>query len=290
MASYPIPPWLHGNNPTELAALAQAGMRSRQQFDIERQRMQQQSQMAEMELAAKQAAQEQAQMRQSQDLQVEKAYKDASLGLRERELNQQQQKVDFQIKSASQKAMAQAEASSRIAAGEDPTKVWMEMGPELGMTANAMASLTRKGPGEFPGAQAIEGLPENYLGVQTGPGTRQVVRLPEKFQGGSVQGIPVLDPVSGEPIEGAYAIPSPSGGVSVHNAPKMTGYEAAAKNLASKQAAGGTKAPAPMTKGSKKPTAEAIDYLRAHPDTALQFDKKYGAGSADKFLNPQQVQ
>lgn len=282
MANYPIPPWLHGNNPTELAALAQAGQKASIQFGMERQRMQQQQQMAEMELVAKQAAQEQAQMRQAQELQVEKAYKDASLGLRQQELAQQEQRINSQVKVASQKAMAQAEASRRIAAGEDPSKVWMEMGPMLGAPASSMAALAGgQTPMNYPGAQTIEGLPEDlFKGVQTGPRTRAIVRLPQKFEGSSVSSVPVTDE-NGEPIEGVFGVPNATGGVSIHNVPKKTGYEAAQANLASKQAAaGGTKTATGTTPSPR--LARARELHKLHPDWTkpqilAQVNKEFGS-------------
>lgn len=206
--SYPIPPWIHGVSPGEIGQLTLEASKANAQIQEQQQRLQQESAQASQKLAAQQEAEQQDTLREQQRLNIEKAYKDAEIGLRKQQLDQSKQQLAAQTQMAARKFQAQQQAQQRIQAGEDPSKVWMELGPQLGMNGPAMAALAKK-PFQFGGATGVPGLPDDYKAVQTGPESRRIMHIPSTATGSEIGSpIPVVGP-NGEKL--GFRIPMPNG-------------------------------------------------------------------------------
>lgn len=115
------------------ARLAQDAAQHAQAIQLQREKLAQDAQQAEMELMAKQQAAQQQQLRQQQEMEIEKAYKQAQIGLRQREVDESAKVLEFKTQQAAQHTLIQQTAQQRIARGEDPQKVWQELGPQAGV-------------------------------------------------------------------------------------------------------------------------------------------------------------
>lgn len=120
--------------------LAQEAQQASARFAMEGQRLQEQRQIAEMELSAKMATQQQEQMRRQQEMEIEKSYRQTQIGLEERRLQQASQLMDMKLKEAAQSFAAQQTYQTEMAApGADPLKVLMRLGPSVGASIPAAA-------------------------------------------------------------------------------------------------------------------------------------------------------
>jgi hypothetical protein len=114
-------------------------------------------------------------LRADHKIAIEKAQSDALLGIRQSQLELQQQRAVETAKRAALTFQAQETYRRRVAGGEDPRKVLLEIGPGMGMTGSGMASLT-KAPDEMfipPPARDVMDEGGNPTGVQmfqTSPG------------------------------------------------------------------------------------------------------------------------
>lgn len=264
---YPIPPWLTPQAAQGYGELAGAAHRAALQAKLEREKMAQQAAQAAMQMQARQqelAANMQARaeamrseaMREDQKLRIEKAYKDSVLGIQQQELDIRQKTAEHSIKQAAASFAAKQEAGRRIAAGEDPQKVWMELGPTMGITGNAMANLSKK-PFEMGSASDIEGLP-GFKQIQTGPETRRIVRLPPNLEGMNTTPTPVV--ANGKVI--GYNIPRIPG-TTFRGAPKENKMDALLQQAAA------TKGGSPAV---QSPTAAAAEAIRMVGDRRAAFD------------------
>lgn len=140
MASYPIPPWLHGyGDPGELLLQSQRQGAAIQQA---KQRLAQQEQQAAMENETRQEIAAQRAREEQQQLEIDRARVSAETGLKSRQLDQAQAKATQTSTAAAHRFSAQQQMSQRIAAGEDPAKVALSI-PELGIPGSGIAALAR---------------------------------------------------------------------------------------------------------------------------------------------------
>jgi hypothetical protein len=253
--------------------LAQDAQQHAQQIQLQREKLAQAAQQAEMELMAKREAAQQQQLRQQQEMEIEKAYKQAQIGLRQREVDESAKVLEFKTQQAAQHAFIQQTAQQRIARGEDPVNVYQELGPQMGigLPSGLFRPPTRellKEPRlvDVGGRKAAEMqaghfafLPrdprdpsEMTTETEVIPGTKARAEIPETTEGGFFG-------FGGHKFPAVPAVPAT-------NARRITRH-------------------IPVAKARKsKPSQPAIDYLLDHPKTRDAFDAKYGSGMAENYL------
>ncbi len=232
---YPIPPWIRGVSAGEIGQLTQESTRATAQIALEQQKLAQDQVQSQMMLQAKQQQMKQDDLRQQQQLQIQKAYQDAQIGLRSQQLEQTKQSIAIKTQQAARTFQAQQQAQVRIKAGEDPSKVWMELGPQMGLNSSALGALARK-PMNFGGASAVEGLPEDYKQVMTGPASRRIMHIPPTATGTNAPPpIPAMGP-DGEKL--GFWIAPPGGGKTIFRGmPHLSTGDALAKQIEERSAA-----------------------------------------------------
>lgn len=236
MPAYPIPPWLNVS-PADFGQAAAKGA----EISLSRQRLQQEGAIANMrtaqaaqELAARRQQEQENAQREDQQLAYQHAYQQSELGLKQQQQELAEKDFQMQVQATAQKAQAQMEAQRRIQAGEDPTKVYMELGPTLGITGAGMATLAKKPP-NLGGVTPITLSDGRKIdAVRVGANSLRLMPPPPTAQT-NVQSVPVLGP-NGEEIPGVFGTPSPSG-VRIHNVPKESGFEETQKRIAARKAA-----------------------------------------------------
>lgn len=180
--AFEIPPWIR---PADTATEYARGMSLGVQIAQQTQRIQAQQEAAAMEAALKMQQIERESEFERQRIAVQDAYNQERLNLERQQLDQVGAVNQMKIAEMAKQFAAQEQYRQRVAGGEDPAKVGLELFPLLGM-----------GAGDFGAAMRSQRSPA------TGP----------------VQGQPVLGP-GGEAIPGMIATPGASGGQVVHNVP-----------------------------------------------------------------------
>lgn len=188
--NYQIPPWLTPQAAGIWGQLYARGVQAGQQrahLALQAQAQQQHAAQTQAEFAAKQEALHQQQIRKDQELAMDSAYKEALIGIKERELEQKaQHEQDLiqaqqaKINAALQHTAAQMRIGQRVRAGEDPMQVLMEEGPNLGMTPDAFARMVIPKPEQAPvnlGEQIpLPAAAGARIGVRTGPRSMTTVK------------------------------------------------------------------------------------------------------------------
>lgn len=165
-----IPPWLNAN-PQRYGDLYAEGARMGQQAAIARAEIQQrqsqmaqQAQMAQVEMQAKQEALQKEHLLKQQEMEIAKSYKEQMLALQGQELQQKQQVQQQQLKQAAQRFSMQQLAQQRIAGGEDPSKVYQELGPIMGIPPAAYSAMNRRdGAAKMPTAWTGRDPTKTYI-------------------------------------------------------------------------------------------------------------------------------
>lgn len=147
-------------------------------------------QEAQMEAQARSEALQAATLRQQQEIEVQKAYQQAQLGLKERELSQADALMKLKTQEAAQEFDAfqnyQKDAADLIAGKVDPNKAYeqsaLKWGPRLRLPAGAYTQAfkpdaAQMGEGSIGTVSDVEGLP-GYKKFRTGEGSFQLVRPP----------------------------------------------------------------------------------------------------------------
>lgn len=114
------------------------------------QHLQAQQQEAQMHHELEQKRLEQNSRLEQQQLEISKAYHDAQVGMQMQRLEEAKKVNEWKMQKFAQQAQVQMQARQRIASGEDPTKVWMELGPEMGFTGSGQASISRAAQAKIP--------------------------------------------------------------------------------------------------------------------------------------------
>lgn len=173
-------------------------------IQLQRDALAQEAQQAQMQLQAKEAQAERQALRDQQQMEMEKAYQQAQIGLRQRELQGEEKALQFKTQEAAQKSMAQQmyQAKAQRLMTEHPDmnpqeayqQAALEFGPQMNLPSGAYTAAFRGrgGGAEFGGATPVSGLPDQYRQVQTGPGTRRILRVPD-----SVTGTETATPIPG---------------------------------------------------------------------------------------------
>jgi hypothetical protein len=253
--------------------LAQDAQQHAQQIQLQREKLAQAAQQAEMELMAKREAAQQQQLRQQQEMEIEKAYKQAQIGLRQREVDESAKVLEFKTQQAAQHAFIQQTAQQRIARGEDPVNVYQELGPQMGigLPSGLFRPPTRellKEPRlvDVGGRKAAEMqaghfafLPrdprdpsEMTTETEVIPATRGRAAVPETTEGGFLG-------IGSRTVPAVPAVPATRERRITRHIPVGQSHKAA-------------------------PPKSAIAYLREHPRTRDAFDAWYGEGMADNYL------
>lgn len=137
----PIPPWLQ--QPADLAGNYMQGLHAGAAVAQQQAQLQAESNRMQVEIAQRQNAEQLAAQRQQAQLEMAKAYHDQTTQLRQTALAQQKQKIDLSTSLAARRFQAQQQYQQAVAAGADPSEVLMQLGPQLGMPAAAMAAAAR---------------------------------------------------------------------------------------------------------------------------------------------------
>jgi len=135
-------------------AMAQQAAQANQQIEIEKQKLQQQAVQSQMELQAQQKAEQDRTLMAQQELQIKQQYDQNMAGLRKQQLDTAQQHVQMQVKQAADQFAARQTYTTRVQAGEDASKVALEMAPQMGLPSGAYSQLFKP---PVPGGAHIPG-------------------------------------------------------------------------------------------------------------------------------------
>lgn len=125
----------------------------------------------------------------------------------------------MQSEQQARKFAAQQRFQSLLQQGADPAKALLQVAPDLGESLTGAAQLYRatQSPQMTPYQQQETQLRKRALDLQE----RKLNKPNDVFQSGPVQGQPVLDPETKQPIPGLVATPAAGGkGMTVHLTPK----------------------------------------------------------------------
>jgi hypothetical protein len=197
--------------------------------------------LTSQQMAQEAKAQEEESLRKQHEAEVSHQYEQAQIGLRARSLDQEQQAFEHEVSMAAMKSAAQQQAARRISAGEDPTKVWSELGPQLGLTGAGLANVLKQ-PFRFTGAQPVPGRTD-LDAIQTGPNQFRIMPKQAKVPT-SIRSLPILG-ADGQPIRGVFGTPGPNGIPRIHNIPTMSDAEAAMEMIKLKAGKAGSESALP---------------------------------------------
>lgn len=186
-----------------MTALIQAG----NQLKLGREKIAADMAQANMEAQAKQQALQSQALRDEQELRVKDQYQQSMLGMKQRELDQAQEMVNLKTQEAAQQFQAQQgfqqEMATLTSSGTDVNEAFkqaaLKFGPQMGLPGSAYSGLMPDeggggGMADFGAASPVEGLPEDFRQVQTGPASRRIIQLPKSVEedGGEATPVPGL--------------------------------------------------------------------------------------------------
>src|SRR5256885_2428843 len=129
--SYSIPPWLQ-IHPEQIAQNFTQGLHIGAQIRMQRERLSQQAVMENMELQAKREENDKRHLREQQQLEMQKAWHDTQAGLRQRALDEAQQKIDVQTQAAARQFAARRKYEDLFGQSGDAEQAALEAGPDMG--------------------------------------------------------------------------------------------------------------------------------------------------------------
>lgn len=191
---YSLPPWLQ---PADTTRDYLSGLQLGANIAHQSQALQEARERTAIEAQTRQQELERRMAEETQRLMQQKAYHDELISLREQQLQNESQRVQATTQALAQKSLAQQEYQKRVASGEDPAKVMMELGPGMGMS----------------------GLPSMF-------GRRPPMKP------GPVEAFPVT--MGGEKIPGVFSVPTSTGGMRTMDLPgyKPPGFSTSQQNAA----------------------------------------------------------
>lgn len=135
-----IPPWIQ---PADTAKNYLSGLQIGVNIAQQTQRLQAQREASaiESEMKIRQLEEQSAERRQR--IEMDKAYHDQLVGLRQQQLEEAAQKNALATKMAAGRFAAQQQYRTRVAGGEDPSKVMLELGPTMGAGAGDIGAALR---------------------------------------------------------------------------------------------------------------------------------------------------
>lgn len=131
MANYPMPAWLHGPQGDPGAEFAQ-GYRFSATLAMQQRQMQQERERMGMEAELKTQQLRQRALESEQQIQVDKAYKDQTIALREKQLQGIAAQVQAKTAAAARQYAGQEKYRQAIDSGMDPMDAILKFGPEMG--------------------------------------------------------------------------------------------------------------------------------------------------------------
>lgn len=195
MPNYSIPPWIA---PADTARQYLSGVQIGVNLSRQSQELGMQRERLAVETAVRQKEIESRMAEEQQRLMMQQAYHDQVVSLRQRQLEDEAAKNKVAMAAVASKALAQEQYRQRVAAGEDPQKVMLELGPSMGGGAGLSAAFRAKGT---PAAGPVEAFDVNY---------------------------------HGKPIPGVFSVPTGTGGMTTRN---MPGYRAPGETPADRREA-----------------------------------------------------
>lgn len=164
-------------------------------LQLQRQQLAQEAQQAQMQMQAKEAQAERQALRDQQEMEMEKAYKDAQIGLRQRELQGEEQVLQFKTQEAVQKSMAQqmyqSEAQKLIDGGSNPQEAYQQaalrFGPQMGLPSGAYSAAFRGSGGSAqlgPASPLLDqaGVPTGMMQAMSSDRARRIFAPPTSIQ------------------------------------------------------------------------------------------------------------
>lgn len=276
------------------AKLTQAAQQHSQALQFQREKLAQDAQQAQMEFQAKMALAQQEQLRKQQQLEMEKAYHEATIGLRTSQLDQQAKLSQARLQQASQK-MIQDEAFRRDQLSQTGEYQQGMIGAR-NRVADAAESRVKLSADEA--AQKHIAAEEIQRRIAAGEDAQQVYREvgPRlgRFPAGMLSGTGGTETVTEKtlPTEAVEARPEVRdkgllgtglwSKVIIPERKAVPGKPGITKThrVPITQVPAGIGAKPARTDIPEK----AIKYLQEHPETRDDFDKKYGKGASDQYL------
>jgi hypothetical protein len=159
-------------------SLIESARQANASIALQRQKLAQDAQMANMQFQAAQENMRGDAMRRASQLAIDKAYKEAVIGLKERGLSMAEAQAEQQAQAAAQTFAAQQEYRKMIEGGMDSNEALQRVGSFLPpQTVSALARTQQQQ--EPPLGQRIDIEGTNRFGVRSGPQTMTLVNPDE---------------------------------------------------------------------------------------------------------------
>lgn len=141
MAAYPFAPWIQP--PESIAGRYLQGVQIGNQIANQRAQLAEAQNRSALQASLQQQELQQQALAQQQRLEVQKAYNQQAIALRQQQLQDAEQLNLIRVQQAARALTLRQRYTQRVAQGEAPAKVLLEMGPELGIGEQAMAAAFR---------------------------------------------------------------------------------------------------------------------------------------------------
>lgn len=202
--NYPIPPWAAMRAPPNPAEAYIQNLRlgveigqQNQRIAQEQKRLQQNRELAEMQIASREKEQEQRALREEQKLEMERARNEAEQGLKQQQLDEAKKLTDAKVQQAALQFQATQRVQAAVAGGEDPAKAMFREAAGLRLPAGDLRAVMQANQPPFQPSLVDVGGGEQAMQVSPG----RYVRVPRQIE-------KKYGPVKTEPL--------PDGGTAVY--------------------------------------------------------------------------